>query len=151
MTTATKSVEGTANGLIGICRDGQQGFDATVRSIENGELKTELREFSRHWSEFAAQLSGAMEQMGLTPHMQGSFAGAMRRGWIHLMKMVPGNTEHAVLTVCEREASAAVEDYADAIDRALPDPIAALVAKQYETIKATHDRLCGMRDAADGH
>jgi len=68
MTTATTSVEETLNGLIEICRDGQQGFDAAVSSIENGELKTELREFSRHWSEFAAQLSGAMEQMGRNRH-----------------------------------------------------------------------------------
>jgi uncharacterized protein (TIGR02284 family) len=151
MTIATKSIEETVNGLIEICRDGQQGFDAAVRVIENGELKTELREFSGRWSEFAAQLSGAMEQMGLMPHVHGSFIGAMRHGWIHLMKMVPGNTDHAVLTVCEREVSTAVEDYADAIDGALPDPIAALVAKQYETIRATHDRLCGMRDAADRH
>jgi uncharacterized protein (TIGR02284 family) len=104
--------------------------------------------YSRQRAGFAAALTNVMQEMGFTPATHGSVSGAMHRGWINLMKVTPGDNEHAVLAACERGEDAAVEHYGEAMGALLPDGIVELVSTQYQAVKATHDRIRSLRDAA---
>jgi len=149
MTTVTTNVRNTVNNLIEICRDGMEGFETAANAVNDGTLKNELEQYGSQRGVFAAALSNAMEEMGFQPRTHGSISGALHRGLISLMKIAPGDNEHAVLVACERGEDAALEAYMEASGTPLPGAIAELVSTQYQIVKATHDRIRTLRDASD--
>ena len=148
MTTATMNIQETINHLIGACRDGAQGFEAAANALQNAVLKTELLQYGRQRAGFASALVNVMQEMGYSPATHGTVSGAMHRGWINVMKITPGDNEHAVLAACERGEDSAVEAYGEAMGASLPDGILELISTQYQAVRATHDRIRALRDAA---
>ena len=101
MTTATKDVQEVVNGLIEICQDGQQGFEAAANAVNDVKLKGELMHHSRERGEFAKILSSALSKLGYEPAEHGTASGAVHRGWIHILNMKPGDSKHSMLAACE--------------------------------------------------
>ena len=56
--------------------------------------------------------------------------------------------EHAVLAECERGEVAAKAAYEAALQKSLPANVNTLVQRQYEGVKANHDRVRNLRNAA---
>ena len=148
MTIETRTIRGTVDRLIEVCRDGEQGYKTAAGAINNDGLKKELMLFSEQHGRLAADLSGAMERIGFAPYAHGSISGALHRGWINLIKFVPGDHEHAILAACEAGEGSAFEAYIKAMAAPLPDPLADLVSDQYEVVKDAHERTRRLRDAA---
>ncbi len=148
MDTAIVNIQDTIDHLISICRDGAQGFEAAANAIDNATLKSELLQYGRQRAGFASALANVMQEMGYSPATRGTVSGAMHRGWINLMKVTPGDNEHAILAACERGEDSAVEAYAESMGAMLPDGILELISTQYQAVRATHDRVRSLRDAA---
>ena len=61
---------------------------------------------------------------------------------------ITGMNEHAVLAECERGEDAAKVAYEAALQKNLPADVRTLVDRQYEGVKANHDRVRNLRNAA---
>jgi uncharacterized protein (TIGR02284 family) len=57
-------------------------------------------------------------------------------------------SEHAVLAECERGEDAAKAAYEAALQKNLPADVRTLVERQYQGVKANHDRVRNLRNAA---
>ncbi|MFN0140412.1 MAG: ferritin-like domain-containing protein [Pyrinomonadaceae bacterium] len=139
----------TLNGLIEICKDGQQGFKEAAEGVENSQLKTTFYEFSQQRAEFAGVLQESVRRLGGDPETSSSVAGAMHRAWVDLKAALTGGSEEAILNECERGEDYAKDAYIKACDEPLPADIASIVKQQSQSVLAAHNRIRDLRNAAD--
>src|SRR4051812_43674786 len=136
----------TLNGLIETCRDGQEGFKEAAEGVERSDLKTLFYEFSQQRAEFVGVLQSLVRSLGGDPETEGSFSGAIHRGWIDIKSAVTGRDEQAILNECERGEDSAKETYMDALKLNLPSNIMDVIRQQSQAIQAAHNRVKEMRD-----
>jgi uncharacterized protein (TIGR02284 family) len=137
--------------LIETLKDGQEGFKQAAESVRNPALKTLFSDYSDQRSRFATVLQSEARRQGETePETTSSATGALHRGWINLKSAITGGDEHAILAECERGEDSAVEEYKKALDEDLSPAARELVSLQFPEIKAAHDRIRSLRDAAKG-
>ena len=137
------------NNLIETLKDGQEGFKAAAERVSNPRLKSLFRDYSEKRSLFATALQSEARRHGETePETDSSATGALHRGWINLKSAITGGDEHAILAECERGEDSAVEEYKKALDDGLSPSAQELVSHQFAEIKAAHDRIRSLRDAA---
>ena len=139
------------NNLIETLKDGQEGFEQAAEGVSNSQLKSLFRDYSEQRSRFATALQSEARRHGETePKTSSSATGALHRGWINLKSGITGGDEHAILAECERGEDSAVEAYKKALDDGLSPSAQELVSRQFAEIKAAHDRIKSLRDAAKG-
>jgi uncharacterized protein (TIGR02284 family) len=139
------------NNLIETLKDGQEGFKQAAEGVSNPNLKSLFRDYSQQRLRFATALQTEALRHGETdPETSSSATGALHRGWINLKSAITGGDEHAVLAECERGEDSAVEEYKKALDNGLSTSAQELVSNQFAEIKAAHDQIKSLRDAAKG-
>ena len=149
MTTANADVRSIVENLIEVCKDGQEGFRVAGESIDGTELKTLLAAFSLQRAQFAGALQAAAVQLGEhDPKNSGSLGGAIHRGWIDIKEAITGKDAYRILAECERGEDIAVKAYKEALEQGLPQDLEDLVGNQAIEVKATHDKVKGLRDSA---
>jgi uncharacterized protein (TIGR02284 family) len=148
-TASNDDVISTLNGLIQICKDGQEGFKDAAEGIERSDLKSLFFEFSQQRAQFAGELQSLVQTLGGDPEDSGSFSGALHRGWINIKSAVTGKDEASILNECERGEDAAKNAYKDAVEEPLPSYILETVQTQYSSIQQAHDRVKALRDATN--
>jgi len=137
------------NNLIETLKDGQEGFKQAAEGVSDPKLKSLFRDYSQQRSSFATALQSEARRHGETePETSSSATGALHRGWINLKSAITGGDEHAILAECERGEDSAVEEYKKALDDGLTPSAQELVSRQFAEIKAAHDRIRSLRDAA---
>lgn len=137
------------NNLIETLKDGQEGFKQAAEGVSNPKLKSLFRNYSDQRSRFAIALQSATRRQGETePETSSSAVGALHRGWINLKSAITGGDEHAILAECERGEDSAVEEYKKALADGLSPSAKELVSNQFTEIKAAHDQVKSLRDAA---
>ena len=120
-----------------------------LRAFEIRALKTLFSDYSQQRSRFATALQSEARRHGETePETSSSATGALHRGWINLKSAITGGDEHAILAECERGEDSAVEEYKKALEDGLTPSAQELVSRQFAEIKAAHDRIKSLRDAA---
>src|SRR5215471_3770186 len=135
--------------LIETLKDGQEGFKQAAEAISDLKLKSLFRDYSQQRSRFATALQSEARRHGETdPETSSSATGALHRGWINLKSAITGGDEHAILAECERGEDSAVEEYKKALEDGLTPSAQDLVSRQFAEIKAAHDQIKSMRDAA---
>ena len=82
------------------------------------------------------------------PAQGGSISGSLHRAWTNIKSTITGMSEHAVLAECERGEDAAKAAYEAALQKNLPADVRTLVERQYEGVKANHDRVRNLRNVA---
>ncbi len=145
-TVNNDDVISTLNGLIEICKDGQDGFKNAAEGIERSDLKKTFYEFSQQRSEFVGVLQQTVRSLGGDPEKTGSFSGAVHRGWIDLKSAITGKDEGAILNECERGEDYAKDAYTDALKTNLPANVADIVSQQSHAILAAHNRIKALRN-----
>jgi len=140
----------TLNGLIGVCKDGQDGFMTAAEGIERSELKSVFYEFAHQRSQFAGVLQELVRSLGGEAQDTGSLSGAVHRGWMDIKSLVTGKDEEAILNECERGEDQAKEAYIHALNTRLPVHINDVVAQQSQAVLAAHNRVRALRNA-EGH
>src|SRR6202047_521653 len=138
----------TLNDLLEISRDGEQGFRTWAEGVGSPSLKALLETAARRCAEGAAELEAQVRSLGGEPAMGGSISGSLHRAWTNVKSTITGMSEHAVLAECERGEDAAEAAYKAALQKSLPADVRTLVERQYEGVKANHDRVRNLRNAA---
>jgi uncharacterized protein (TIGR02284 family) len=146
----THEIESTVHHLIEICRDGQKGFEAAAKAIDDSVLRAELMQYSVQRQEFAGELDSALDERGdvSSTNENGTVSGALHRGWMNIKAAVASNDVHVILAECERGEDSAVEAYRDAVYGILSPKLESIVESQYEQVERVHDRIKTLRDAA---
>ena len=136
--------------LIETLKDGQQGFKQAAEGVSDPKLKSLFHDYSHQRSRFVTALQTEVRNFGEDkPEDDSSASGALHRGWINLKSALTGGDEHAILAECERGEDSAVEQFQKAVEDDLPPALQEIVSRQYAEIKATHDRVRDLRDAAE--
>jgi len=148
MTNATASMDALTD-MIEICIDGQKGFEAAAKAVDDPTIKDELVGYSWQRQQFANDLKSRMKALGEDPPEHGSASGAMHRGWMGFKSALGANDSHAILAECERGEDVAEEVYRRAMSSGLPAEYGKVVSMQYQTIQRTHDRIKALRDATE--
>ena len=144
MNTATTT---TLNGLIEICKDGQDGFRDASENIKHSDLKTLLSSYSLQRSKFAGDLQQLVIELGQEPETASSLASAIHRGWIDLKAAFTKGSDYAILSECERGEDYAVSAYRKALEEELPAHIRETISTQSRSVQAAHDDIRDRRDA----
>lgn len=145
----TKEVISTLNSVIETLKDGQEGFRQAAEAVKDSQLKSLFSEFSLQRSKFAGELQNHIIQLGDSkPEETSSTAGALHRAWINLKSAITSADDHAILSECERGEDSAVAEYKKAMEAELPSPARDILSRQYTDVKAAHDRVKALRDAA---
>jgi uncharacterized protein (TIGR02284 family) len=111
-------------------------------------LKSLFNDYAQQRARFMVELrSKAQTPDDREPDVSGSATGTLHRGWINLKSALSRGDDHAILAECERGEDSAVEEYQKALNDGLSAPVREIVSSQYAEIKATHDRIRGLRDA----
>ena len=135
--------------LIQTLKDGREGFKQAAESVSNPNLKSLFRDYSQQRSRFATALQSEARRHGKTdPETSSSATGALPRDWINLKSAITGGDEHAILAECERGEDSAVEEYKKALEDGLTPSAQDFVSRQFAEIKAAHDQIKSLRDAA---
>ena len=147
--TNQKEIISTINDLIETLKDGQKGFKEAADAVGNPQLKSLFAGYSQQRSRFASELQMQAKSFGESePETEGSTAGAVHRGWINLKSAITSKDESAILAECERGEDAAKAAYEAALQKSLPADVRTLVERQYQGVKANHDRVRNLRNAA---
>jgi uncharacterized protein (TIGR02284 family) len=144
-----EDVISTLNGLVEICKDGQQGFQSAAEGVKNSQYKQLFSEYAIQRGQFIGELQAEVRRLGGDPEQTGSIAGALHRGWINIKSVVTGEDEGAILSECERGEDSAVKAYEEALKEGLPADVAPVVERQYHLVRQAHDRIRGLERVKD--
>ena len=131
----------TLNNLIRTCIDAQEGFHAASEALQEPSLRTLFRDYSRQRAQLTDELQIEVRRLGGDPATGGSIAGALHRGWLVVKSAFAGKNDSSIIAECERGEDEAVERYLEAMSSSLPAAAMQIVSRQYEVIRATHDRV----------
>jgi len=134
------------NGLIEICKDGQEGFRQAAEKVVSPDLKLYFNEESLIRSRMKGDLQAEVVRLGSNPDTQGTVAGALHRTWFDFKSAI-GVSDHSILASVENGEDAAVNAFEKALKEPLPGDLLQLIERQYLSVKATHDRVKALRDA----
>jgi uncharacterized protein (TIGR02284 family) len=146
---ANDSVITTLNNLIETCKDGQEGFQQAAEGVKDSSLKSLFYEYSQQRAQFVGELQGLVRELGGEAETSSSIAGALHRGWINIKSAVTGQDDAAILNECERGEDVAKNAYKDALAADLPSNVTSVIQVQATQVQQAHDRIRGLRDAAN--
>lgn len=94
--------------LIGISRDGEEGFKQAAEHARAEKLKQVFANYSHQRHEFVTQLQELERRFGESEvDGNGSAAGSLHRAWIGLRTALTSNDDQALLEEAERGEDAA--------------------------------------------
>ncbi|HXG91515.1 MAG TPA: PA2169 family four-helix-bundle protein [Blastocatellia bacterium] len=137
----------TLNGLIETCRDGQNGFKEAAENAKSPDLKTFFNQIALERAQCVGELQQEVVRLGGDPENTGSTAAALHRVWMSIKGTLTGKDDQSILNEAERGEDSAVKAYEDALKEDLPANIRALVERQFNQIRETHNRVRQLRDA----
>ena len=129
----------TLNDLIETSKDGEQGFLECAENVNNPELKLAFTTGAQRCAEAASELQREVARLGGTPQRTGSLAGSAHRRWVDVKAAIMGRDEATVLAECERGEDVAKGRYETALQKDLPEPVRAIVERQYRGVLKNHD------------
>lgn len=127
--------------LIEVCEDGEHGFRTAAGHVSNPALKALFTELAAERAKFAAELVPHLQRLGGRTDLGGTSAGALHRGWIGLKSLVPGHSDHAIVTEAERGEGMAIDAYEEALNGMLPPTVTSLVEQQRDAMQKANDRI----------
>ncbi|HEY0914789.1 MAG TPA: PA2169 family four-helix-bundle protein [Solimonas sp.] len=133
------------NELIETSLDTERGFRAAAEEAHHPELKDLLTGCAQDSARAATELQVAVRSLGGKPEETGTTASSLDRGWMHLKALALGRDEGAILDEVERFEHDAERRYEHALGVEMPQPMHALVQRQYDSLLRHHQDLRGMR------
>ena len=149
-TLSNDDVISTLNGLIEICKDGQEGFKHAAEGSTDSQLKSAFYEYGQQRAQFAGELQSLVRQLGGDPETSSSILGTLHRGWIDIKSAVTGQDDAAILNEAERGEDVAKNAYQEALKQNLPLNVRTIVEEQFGAVKQAHDKVKAMRNVENG-
>lgn len=139
------------NELVEINNDRIAGFEKAVADIneENADLKAVFLEYSSQSRKFSQELVAIVAGLGEEVETGNSISGTLHRAWIDVKSLFGGSDRESILNEAERGEDAIKAAYQLALERAeLVGEAFSTVSRQAQDIKAAHDAIKALRDAA---
>lgn len=151
MSISTDSRTSVLNDLIEINNDRVEGFQKAIADIEdeNIDLKTIFQSYATQSRKFSLELTAIVAVNDDESETDSSFAGSLHRAWIDIKSLFGANDRKSILAEAERGEDAIKKAYETALTEGnLGGQAAILVRSQAGDIKAAHDTIRNLRDAA---
>lgn len=143
-------ISSTLEHLATTAEDGAKGFAQAAEHVDDARIAGVFRELGVERERFAQELRAfASTRYQEYISEEGSVKAAIHRGWIALKDALTGSDVHAVVAAAESGEDYALEQYNEAIEKPLPNDIAAMVRRQRQAVKAAHDRVSNLKDATE--
>ena len=150
------AVKSVLHELMGACKEAHTCFVAWSAKCGDDDLRRLLmyraRVCLRHGAEILALMEQAADQTCVGPDLH---AGAKRRSWSDIRRMIRRVRGRSVFEACEAEDSRCLMRYRDALEFELPEAIRSPVAAQFSELIEQHARMTrigtsGMGDCNSG-
>ncbi|HMI08717.1 MAG TPA: PA2169 family four-helix-bundle protein [Flavobacterium sp.] len=138
------------NQLIEINNDRIEGYDTAAKETDASDLKSLFGDLKSTSQNNLSELRTEVRQLGGKPEEGTRVTGKFFRAWMDVKAALMGNDRHAILSSCEFGEDKALEAYEDILENsaALSSRQLALVRKQESSLRADHDKVKSLRDAA---
>ncbi|MEO6253421.1 MAG: PA2169 family four-helix-bundle protein [Ferruginibacter sp.] len=138
------------NGLIEINHDRVNGYEKAIEETKDLDLdlRAIFRSMANDSSNYAAELSKLVIELGETPADGTTNSGKLYRVWMDIKSTFTGHDRESVLELCEFGEDAAQKAYKAAIasDAEMSAEIRQLIAEQQAKLKTSHDIIKKYRD-----
>jgi len=141
-------IVGTLNDLIETSKDGEFAFRTAAECVRSEQTKQILMQRVGECRRAAEELQALVVEYGGAAEVSGTTGGAMHRGWITLKSKLASYPDKVILEETEKGEDTAMELYRRALDKALPDAVRDVIARQYEGVKRNHLQVRTLRDQA---
>ncbi len=138
----------TLKQLLETVENGKRGFAEGAEKMTkdgNTTIAATFAELSQQREKFSSELRALDPELG-DFDADGTFPGAIHRGWMALKDALSSDDPHGVLDAAEQGEDHAVKEFQSALDVDLPQDARAIIARQYEQIKMSHDKVRALRD-----
>jgi uncharacterized protein (TIGR02284 family) len=149
--SVTEKAISVLNDLTEINNDRIAGFEKAIADIndENIDLKAIFQEYSTQSRKFSQELTAIVAGYGEEVETGNSVAGTLHRAWIDVKSLFGGTDRVSILSEAERGEDAIKAAYKMALeDGELSADALETVSRQAQEIKAAHDAIKALRDAA---
>jgi uncharacterized protein (TIGR02284 family) len=127
--------------LIESCREAADGYRSAAEHVDDGVLRSLFASHADERSRYLAELEQEVLRLGEDPGPMRTLPEILARGWAGAREALGASSRDAVVAACERGEDEAVATYRKALEAPLPEPIHAIVERQYRGVEQAHDRV----------
>ena len=150
-TTTTQETIEVLNDLVAINNDRIAGYEKAIEEAEasDSDLKSLFTSMIDESRKIRLALANEVQSLGGEYDRDTTASGKLYRAWMDVRAIFSGHDRHAVLANCERGEDAAQNAYKEALsDNNVPAYIRAMLEEQKQKLRASHDKIKALRDAA---
>ncbi|MGI8742270.1 MAG: ferritin-like domain-containing protein [Bryobacteraceae bacterium] len=133
------------NGLIEVCKDGEQGYLEAAKTVHNSQVTTIFNEYAKQRAHFARDLQTEVERLGGSPPDHGSLTAALHRGWMDLKSVLSGGDAGAIIAACETGEDSAQAAFERVVNTDISGHSRSLVEKQWQKIQEAHKHMLRLK------
>ncbi|MES2557509.1 MAG: PA2169 family four-helix-bundle protein [Bacteroidota bacterium] len=150
METNNKEVIDSLNNLIQINNDRIQGYLTAAKETNESDLKSLFSDMMQTSQECRRELVDQVVKLGGTPIEGTTVSGKIYRAWMDVKAALTSKDRKAILNSCEFGEDVAKKTYETELDAYALNgsQFVPLVKEQHSKIKAGHDKIKALRDAA---
>lgn len=141
-TTVTK-----IQSLIRANIDSYDGFRESAEEIEDTAVACLFRELAAERSAMATELQSFVQWNGEEAAEEGTIAASVHRAWINVRSKLNSGDPHVILIEAERGEDHIKAAYEDTLKETAGSAMNDVLTRQYEKVKAGHDKVRDLRDA----
>jgi uncharacterized protein (TIGR02284 family) len=150
-TTTTKETIEVLNDLIAINNDRIDGYEKAIEEAKasDSDLKSLFTSMIDESRKIRLALANEVQSLGGEYDRGTTASGKLYRAWMDVKAVFTGHDRHTVLANCERGEDAAQNAYKDALnENNVPAYIRTMLEGQKQELRASHDKIKALRDAA---
>lgn len=138
------------NKLIEINNDRVEGYETASNETTSADLKALFSELRATSQSNLSELRSEINRLGGEPEEGTRVTGKFFRAWMDVKAALTGNDRQGILNSCEFGEDKALEVYEEVLENpeGLSSEQITMIRKQEAALRADHDRVKVLRDAA---
>jgi uncharacterized protein (TIGR02284 family) len=138
------------NKLIEINNDRVEGYETAAKETSAADLKDLFARLQATSQTILTELRAEVARLGGTPEEGTRISGKFFRAWMDVKAALTGNDRHIILDSCEFGEDNALSTYETVLEdtEGLSAEHVAMIRRQQTTLRADHDKVKALRDAA---
>lgn len=139
------------NELIEINNDRVEGYETASKETDSADLQSLFAELARTSHNNLSELRSEVSRQGGKAEEGTRVTGKFFRAWMDVKAALTGNDRGAILSSCEFGEDKALEAYEHVLENhtdVLNGQQLDMIRNQQSKLRADHDRVRGLRDAA---